>query len=68
MIFKKLELSGTFKKDTTVFHQSVFMELQLKPHLEKVVPDGRITLNVEDGSNSTPFTSMTLLGRAYGHN
>ena len=65
-LFGKLELSGTFEKDTTVFPQSVFTNLQLEPQLEKVLPDGRITLNLEDGSDNVPLISMSLLGRTFG--
>ena len=50
-----------------MFPQSVFTELQLMPQLEKVLPDGRITLNLEDGSNkeNVPLISMSLFGRKF---
>ena len=65
-LFRKLELSGTFDKATTVFPQSVFTNVQLEPQLEKVLSDGRITLNLEDGSDNVPLISMTLFGRTFG--
>ncbi len=66
--FTKLELSGNFNADTYVFPQSVFTELQLMPQLEKVLPDGRIILNLEDDSKkeNIPLVSMSLFGRKYG--
>ena len=66
--FTKLELSGNFKTDTSVFPQSVFTELQLMPQLEKVLPDGRIILNLEDDGKkeNVPLISMSLFGRTFG--
>ena len=48
-----------------MFPQSVFTKDQLIPKLETVLPDGRITLNVEDGNHveNVPLVSLTLLGR-----
>ena len=66
--FTKLELSGNFSSDTSVFPQSVFTEVQLVPQLEKVLPDGRIILNFEDDSKheNVPLVSMSLFGRKFG--
>jgi len=64
--FNKLELSGNFDKDTSVFPQSVFNELRLMPQLEKVLPDGRIILDLENGHENTPLISMSLFGRKFG--
>ena len=66
-MFSKLELSGNFDTDTKVFSQFVFTEVQLESKLEKVYPDGRITLNSEmaNDNENTPLVSMTLWGRKY---
>merc|ERR1712223_134282 len=66
--FSKLELSGNFNSETSVFPQSVFTELQLLPELEKVLPDGRIILNLDgdDNQENTPLISMSLFGRKFG--
>ena len=66
--FTRLELSGNFDSETTVFPQSVFTELQLLPELEKVLPDGRIELDLEGDENkeNAPLLSMTLFGRKFG--
>merc|ERR1711899_364962 len=66
--FSKLELSGNFDSETSVFPQSVFTELQLLPELEKVLPDGRIILNLDgdDNQENTPLISMSLFGRKFG--
>lgn len=67
-MFTKLELSGNFDNATTVFPQSVFNYVQLIPQLEKVLPDGRITLNLDNAAHTenVPLVSMTLFGRAFG--
>ena len=51
-----------------MFPQSVFTDLQLLPKLEKVLPDGRIILNLNDeyDQNNAPLISMTLFGRKFG--
>ena len=51
-----------------MFPQSVFTELQLLPELEKVLPDGRIILNLDEDYNqeNTPLISMSLFGRKFG--
>ena len=51
-----------------MFPQSVFTDLQLLPQLEKVLPDGRIILNLNDAydQNNAPLISMTLFGRKFG--
>ena len=51
-----------------MFPQSVFTDLQLLPQLEKVLPDGRIALNLDDQTDTenTPLISMTLFGRKFG--
>ena len=51
-----------------MFPQSVFTDLQLLPQLEKVLPDGRIILNLNDeyDQNNAPLISMTLFGRKFG--
>ena len=38
------------------------------PQLEKVLPDGRIILNLEDGGKkeNVPLISMSLFGRKFG--
>ena len=64
--FTKLELSGNFDMETSVFPQSVFTELQLIPNLEKVLPDGRIILDLENNMENSPLISMTLFGRKFG--
>ena len=64
--FSKLELSGNFDSETSVFPQSVFTELQLLPELEKVLPDGRIILNLDNNQENTPLISMSLFGRKFG--
>ena len=62
--FTTLELSGNFEPATSVYPQSVFTEFQLRPELEKVLPDGRMILNLaNEGANNAPFVSMTLFGR-----
>ena len=61
-------MSGGFNSATTVFPQSVFTNLQLQPNLEKVLEDGRVTLNLdnENGKKNVPLVSMTLFGRKFG--
>ena len=49
-----------------MFPQSVFNELRLMPQLEKVLPDGRIILDLENGHENTPLISMSLFGRKFG--
>lgn len=53
---------------TSVFPQSVFTDVQLKPELENILPDGRIILNLDEGNvkENTPLISMTLFGRKFG--
>ena len=51
-----------------MFPQSVFTELQLLPELKKVLPDGRIILNLDEDYNqeNTPLITMSLFGRKFG--
>ena len=59
--FSRLELSGNFDLETSVFPQSVFTDLQLVPELEKVLPDGRIILNL-DGDENKENVAPKLFG------
>jgi len=62
--FTELELSGSFEPTTSVYPQLVFNEFELHPELERIVPDGRTTLNLDhDDIANVPFVSMTLFGR-----
>ena len=67
-MFRQLELSGGFNSATTVFPQSVFTNLLLQPHLEKVMEDGRLKLDLSDeySKKNVPLISMTLFGRKFG--